>query len=53
MDLMIKNFSNLNLKENETYLLRDFNINLFQSDKYILNEKRSTTSQGSLHTIYK
>ena len=51
MDLMLKKFSNLNLKDNETYLLRDFNINLFQNDKYILNEKRSTTSQGSLHTI--
>ena len=48
---MLKKFSNLNLKDNETYLLRDFNINLFQNDKYILNKKRSTTSQGSLHTI--
>ena len=33
------------------YLLGDFNINLFQSGKYILNGKRSTTSQGSVHTM--
>ena len=51
MDLMINKFSNLNLKENEIYLLGDFNINLFQNDKYIPNGKRSTTSQGSVHTM--
>ena len=51
MDLMVENFSNLNLKDNEIYLLGDFNINLFQNGKYILNGKRSTTSQGSVHTM--
>ena len=51
MDLMVEKFSNLNLKDNEIYLLGDFNINLFQNGKYILNGKRSTTSQGSVHTM--
>ena len=51
MDLMVEKFSNLNLKDNEIYLLGDFNINLFQNSKYILNGKRSTTSQGSVHTM--
>ena len=51
MDLMVEKFSNLNLKDNEIYLLGDFNINLFQNDKYILNGKRSTTCQVSGHTM--
>ena len=38
-------FSNLNLKDNEIYLLGDFNINLFQNGKYVLNGKRTTTAQ--------
>ena len=29
----------------------DFNNNLFKNGKYILNEKRSFTSQGSVHTM--
>ena len=45
MDLMVDKCSNLNLKDNGIYLLGDFNINLFQNGKYILNGKRSTTSQ--------
>ena len=51
MDLIGRKFSNLNLKDNEIYLLGNFNINLFQNGKYILNGKRSTTSQGSVHTM--
>ena len=31
---MVEKFSNLNLKDNEIYLLGDFNINLFQNGKY-------------------
>ena len=50
---MVENFSNLNLKDNETYLLGDFNINLFQNGKHILDRKRSTTTQGSVHTVIK
>ena len=45
MDLMFDKCSNLNLKDNGIYLLGDFNINLFQNGKYILNGKRSTASQ--------
>ena len=45
MDLMFEKFSNLNLKDNEIYVFGDFNINLFQNGKYILNGKRITTSQ--------
>ena len=48
---MVEKFADLNLKDNEIYLLGDFNINLFQNGKYILNGKRSTTSQGSVHTM--
>ena len=51
MNLMVKKCSNLNLKDNEIYPLGDFNINLSQNGKYILNRKRSTTSQGSVHTM--
>ena len=43
MDLMVGKFSNLNLRGNEIYLLSDFNINLFQNSKYILNEKEAPT----------
>ena len=51
IDLMVKKFSNLNLKDNEIYLFGDFNINLFQNGNYILNGKRSTTSQGSVDIL--
>ena len=40
MELIVKDFSSLNLKHNEKYLHRDFNINLFQSKNYNLNVKR-------------
>ena len=53
MDLKVKKISNLNLKDNEIYLLCDFNINFFQNGTYIKNEKRSNTSQGSVHTLIK
>ena len=29
MDVMVEKFSNLNLKDNEIYILGDFNMNLF------------------------
>ena len=50
MDLIVEKFSNLNLKDNEICHLGDFNIN-FHNAKYTLNGKRSTTSQGSVHTL--
>ena len=49
---MVEKFSNLNLKDIEIYFLGDFNIILFQNGKYILNGKRSTTSQGSISPYY-
>ena len=39
MELIVKRFSLLNLKDNEIYLLGDFNINLLQNGIYILNRK--------------
>ena len=41
MNLMIKKFSNLNLKDNEIYPVVAFNINFFQNCKYILNGKKA------------
>ena len=40
MELIGKSFSLLNLKDNEIYLLGDFNTNLLQNGNYILNRKR-------------
>ena len=37
MELIVKSFSLLNLKDDEIYLLGDFNINLLQNGNYILN----------------
>ena len=42
MELIVKSFSLLNLKDNEIYLLGDFNINLLQNENYIY--------QGTVHT---
>ena len=39
MKLIVKSFSLLNLKDNEIYLLGDFNINFLQNGNYILIEK--------------
>ena len=43
IDLMGEKFSNLNLKDNDIYLLPDFNINIFQNDKQFLNGKEAPT----------
>ena len=51
LDLMVEKFTNLNLKDNDRYLLGDFIIHLFENGKYILNGKRTTNSQGSFHTL--
>ena len=48
MDLIVKKFANLNLKDHQIYHLGDFKINLFQSGIYILIGKGSTTS---VHTL--
>ena len=45
MELIVKGFSNLNLKDNKIYLLGDFNINLLQNGNYVLNGKGMTACQ--------
>ena len=39
MELIVKSFSPLNLKDTEIYLLSDFNINLLENRNYILSRK--------------
>ena len=51
MELIVKSFSHLKLKENEMYLLGDFNINLLQNGNYILNRKGMVACQGPVHTL--
>ena len=50
MELIVKSFSLLNLKDNEIYLLGDFNI-VLQNGNYILNRKGWAACQGSVHTL--
>ena len=51
MELIVKSFSLLNLKDNEIYLFGDFNINLLQNGNYILNRKEMAACQGAVHTL--
>ena len=51
MELIVKSFSLLNLKDNEIYLLGDFNINFLQNRNHILNRKRLAACQGPVHTL--
>ena len=51
MELIVKSFSLLNLKDNEIYLLGDFNINLLQNVNYILNRKGMAACQETVHTL--
>ena len=51
MELIVKSFSLLNLKDNEIYILGDFSINLLQNGNYILNRKRMAACQGPVHTL--
>ena len=51
MELIVKSFYLLNLKDNEIYLLCDFNINLLQNGNYILNRKGMAVCQGAVHTL--
>ena len=50
MELIVKSFSLLNLKDNEIYLLGDFNTNLLQNGNYILNRKGMAARQETVHT---
>ena len=49
--LLVKSFSLLNWKDNEIYLLGDFNINLLQNGNYILNRKGMAACQRPVHTL--
>ena len=51
MELLVKSFSLLNLKDNEIYLLDEFNINLLQNGNFILNRKGMAASQRPVHTL--
>ena len=51
MELIVKSFSLLNLKDNEIYLLGDFNINLLQNGNSILNRKGLAACKGPVHTL--
>ena len=51
MELIVKSFFLLNLKDNEIYLPSDFNINILQNGNYILNRKRLAACQGLVHTL--
>ena len=51
MDLILKGFSHLNLKDDEIYLLGDFNINLLQTGNYVLSGKGMVRCQGPVHTL--
>ena len=51
MELIVKSFSLLNLKDNKIYLLGDFNINLLRNGNHILNRKGIAAFQGPVHTL--
>ena len=51
MELIVKGFFLLNLKDNEIYLLSDFNINLLRSGNYVFNRKGMAACQGPVHTL--
>ena len=51
MELIGKSFPLLNLKNNEIYLLGDFNINLLQNRYNTLIRKGMTACQGPVHTL--
>ena len=51
MELIVKSFSLLNLKDNEIYLLGDFNTNLLQNGNYILSRKGWAACQGLVYTL--
>ena len=51
MELIVKSFSLLNLKDNKIYLPGDFNINLLRNGNHILNRKGIAGFQGPVHTL--
>ena len=51
MELIFKDCSYINLKDNEIYLLGDFEIDLLQNRNCILNGKGTAACQGPVHTL--
>ena len=51
MELIVKGFSHLNLKDNEICFLGDFNIDLLQNGNYIFNGKGMDACQGPVYTF--
>ena len=51
MELIIKDSSHLNLKDNKIYLFGEFNINLLQNGNYILNGKVMPACHGPVHAL--
>ena len=51
MELIVKDSSHLNLKDNEIYLLGNFNINLLQNRNYILSGKGMAACQEPVQTL--
>ena len=53
MELIVKSFSLLNLKDNEIYLFGDFTNNLLQNRNYISNRKGLAACQKPVRTFIK
>ena len=51
MELIFKDCSYINLKDNEIYLLGDFEIDLLQNRNCILNGKGTAACQRPVHTL--
>ena len=49
MELLVKNISHVNLKDNEIYLLSGFNINVSQHGNDNLNREETAVCQGPVH----
>ena len=51
MELIVKDFSHLNQKDNKIYRLGDLNINLLQNGNYILNGKGTAACQDLVYNL--
>ena len=51
MELIVKDFSHSNLKDNEIYLLGNFNINVSQKRNFILNGKGMAACKEPVQTL--
>ena len=51
VELIVKDFSHLNQKDNKIYRLGDLNINLLQNGNYILNGKGTAACQDLVYNL--